>query len=395
MKIFELKEEDPYVIQEDELDEETATTIHVEHKKKISLEPNPWEHTYTLRSNGFIGHIPINENYALQIKPKVETKNIFHMLEYAYKLKSFELLEGSTHVKSINDFFERFVSILSKRVLDRNRKGLYSGYLQKEGSLPYLRGRVKILPTSISMLKGSTRATCRYEEHTSDLIENQILLWTLYQLRLFQIQREEVKKVVRKAYRELIHKVNLNQINPRDCINRFYNRLNEDYKPLHGLCRFFLEHVGPAIERGNYVFLPFVIYMPSLFESFVAEWLQQNLPSGIDLMKKFNFSLDSKDRFSFEIDLVLRDEATGRSLCVLDTKYKRSSEPENDDLNQINTYAIQMETKNAFLVYPSKDINPFDLKIGNVKIRSLVFDLSENPEKAGQDFLDELIRYVN
>jgi len=395
MIVLELCEEDPCVLSEDELDNETANTLHFEHSKKILLEHNPWEHTYILRSKGYIGHIPINEDYTLQIKPKVDVKNVFKMLEYAYRLKSFELLKGLIGVRSLEDFFERFVAVLSKRVLDRNRKGLYSGYVRKAECLPYLRGKVKIFPTSIMMLRGATTATCRYEEHTSDLIENQILLWTFYQLRQFKIQREEVKRVVRKAYRELIHKVSLNYLDPRDCINIFYNRLNQDYQPLHGLCRFFLEHLGPGIERGNFDFIPFVIHMPRLFESFVAEWLQKNLPSSYDLVKQYRASLDSEGRFAFQIDLVIRNSATGKILCVMDTKYKRSPEPETDDLNQINTYAIKMDTNNAFLVYPSTAINPFHVPIGNVKIGSLVFDISEDPEKAGLAFLDSLLRHID
>lgn len=135
--------------------------------------------------------------------------------------------------------------------------------------------------------------------------------------------------------------------------------------------------------------------MPRLFESFIAEWLQKNLPFGYDLVKQYQASLDSEGRFTFQIDLVLRNSTTGRTLCVIDTKYKRSPEPENDDLNQINTYAIKMDTNYAFLVYPSTKIKPFDITIGNVRIRNLVFDISENPEKAGLAFLDNLLNYIN
>ena len=131
MAIIDFNEEDPYVLPKEKLDNETAERIHLEHKNKITLDFNPWENEYILRSNGFVGHIPINENFTLLIKPKVAVNNIFHMLEYAYKLESFKLLDGLTGVKSLEDFFENFVMILSKRVLDRNRKGLYSGYIKK------------------------------------------------------------------------------------------------------------------------------------------------------------------------------------------------------------------------------------------------------------------------
>lgn len=390
MIILELDEENPCKLSEDKLDVETAKTLQREHKKKISLEHNLWDNSYTLRSNGYIGYIPVNDSYTIRIQPKVAVNNVFRMLEYAYKLKSFELLEGLTNVDSCEDFFERFVNILARRILDRNRKGLYCDYLEKSDSLSHLRGRTRILQTTVSMLRGSLAPTCEFEEHTPDLAENQILLWTLYQLRQFQIKREDVKSVVRKAYRELVSKVSLNHIEPSDCIDRFYNRLNEDYRPLHGLCRFFLEHVGPGIERGNYDFLPFVIHMPSLFESFVAEWLRENMPSEYKVKKQHTATLDAEGKFQFRIDLVITDAMTGKTMCVLDTKYKASQKPEENDICQVHTYAAKMDTRNAYLIYPSVT-TPLESSIDDIMVRSIVFDLSQDPDRAGFMFLRELI----
>lgn len=393
MNILELNEEESRKLSEQELDIETAKTLQHDHKKKLSLEYNLWDHTYTLRSKGYIGYIPVNERYTIKIRPKVNVNNVFRMLEYAYKLKSFELLEGLTKVESTEDFFERFVNILARRILERNRKGLYCDYVERSDTLPYLRGRMRILPTTVSMLRGAIAPTCEFEEHTSDLEENQILLWTLYQLRQFQIKREDVRRVVRKAYRELIHKARLNQIEPEDCIDRFYNRLNQDYQPLHGLCRFFLEHVGPGIERGSYDFLPFVIHMPSLFESFIAEWLREKMPSEYKVKKQHRAILDSEGKFEFRIDLVIADSVTGETVCVLDTKYKTSPKPEESDICQIHTYAAKMETKNAYLVYPSA-ITRLDSTIDDIAVRSIVFDISRDPDEAGLIFLDELIEQL-
>jgi 5-methylcytosine-specific restriction enzyme subunit McrC len=387
--IIELDEEIPRTLPESELDIETVKTLQRDHKQKISYEYSFCDKTHTIKSNGYIGYIPLNEKYIIRITPKVAVSNVFRMLEYAYKLESFELLQGLTKVESTEDFFENFVNILAKRILERNRKGLYSDYVERSDIIPYLRGRMKILPTTVSIFRGATTPTCEFEEHTSDLAENQILLWTLYQLRQFQIKREEVRNTVRKAYRELVNKASLSQINPNECINRFYNRLNQDYRPLHGLCRFFLEHVGPAIERGNYDFLPFVIYMPHLFESFVAEWLREKIPSEFNVKNQYVLNFDP---FEFRIDLLIVDASTGENLCVLDTKYKTALKTE--DFNQVAVYASAIKTKNAFLVYPKPIPTPLHRPISDVLVRSLTFDISKDPDKAGNDFLKELIDHL-
>lgn len=315
------------------------------------------------------------------------------MLEYAYKLKSFNLLQGLISVESIEDLFENFILILSKRVLDRNRKGLYCGYVQKTESVHQLIGQIKMLPTAISILKGSSKATCRYEEHTSDLIENQIILWTLYQLRRFEFKRDEVKNFARKAYRELFYKVSLEDIQPCDCINRLYNRLNEDYESLHCLCRFFLEQMGPGIEQGAYDFIPFVLNMPNLFQSFVAEWLKENLPKEYHVSKQYTVPLDSTGLFEFRIDIIITNVKTKEVLCVLDTKYKRLPKPLEHDICQIHTYAAKIGTKNAVLVYPTATTR-LESQIGNITVRSAVFDISQDPDSAGYAFIEELQKYL-
>ena len=59
------------------------------------------------------------------VKPKVPIASIFGMLEVAYKLKSFKIVEGETAVQSLEELYQRVASILAQRVNDRCRKGLY------------------------------------------------------------------------------------------------------------------------------------------------------------------------------------------------------------------------------------------------------------------------------
>jgi len=394
-EIIEFDEIVPKFIPEDDFDHEVARMLYYDKKKRIFIEfpSSVNSYNYVIRSNGYIGYIPLNEKYSLKIKPKVVITNIFRMLEYAYNLKRFEFLEGTLAIDSIEDIYERLANILSKRIIDRNRKGLFRDYVQHTERLPYFRGRVKIVPTVLSLLRGSLRIECDYQEHTAEVEDNQILTWVLFQLRRFNFQREEVKRNNRRAYRELINKVGLRQVEPRDCINRFYHRLNQDYKPMHGLCRFFLENCGPGLEMGEFDFIPFVIHMPTLFESFVAEWLRLNLPPEYKIRIQFRTQLDSEGRFSFQIDLVLLEASTGTVLGILDTKYKRNPDPAGDDIQQIVAYAVSMETKNAYLIYPSAITRNVDFIIGNnIRIRSLTFDLGQDPEIAGQEFIKTLLR---
>ena len=392
MQVFELQEEENFFIPQADFEQASALTLHRLHSNRISIEfPSPLnDQCYVLRSKGCIGQIPVSEDVLLRIRSKVPVANVFRMLEYAYNLKSFNFLEGQVSIESLDDVFERLASILAKRVLDRARKGLYRSYIGEEESLPYLRGRVLVMPSLRAAMWGSTRLECEYEEHTADLDDNRILAWTLFQLPRYRLQRQDVLRQVRQAYRVLAGAVEVTCMDSNECVGRFYHRLNEDYRPMHGLCRFFLEHCGPGVERGEHDIMPFVLDMPSLFESFVAEWLKTNIPGGIRVTPQYRAELDISGTLAFRIDLVLSDVTSDQVLAVMDTKYKRQQYPEETDIQQIVAYAVRMKTANAFLVYPSTTTQSLSMKVGEVSVQSLSFDIGKEPDEAGRSFLDSL-----
>jgi 5-methylcytosine-specific restriction enzyme subunit McrC len=122
-------------------------------------------------------------------------------------------------------------------VLDRARKGLYRNYIGEADELPYLRGRIDFVGTD--------------EEHSADIEDNRILLWTLHRVRRQALRQERVRVELDRARRALAGTITLEQSSPSDCVNQLYHRLNEDYAPMHGLCRFILEQTGPHIQPGD------------------------------------------------------------------------------------------------------------------------------------------------
>ena len=391
MKIFKIEEETPSLINENDFDEALAVSLHQRYGDRISVDfPNPLnDHRYILRSKGWVGQVPISEDIMIHILPKVPIANLFRMLEYAYKLKPFDFLEGVTHIEALSELFEHLASILAKNVLDRVRKGLYRSYVEREDALPYLRGRVLFMPSLRSSARGALQLQCEYEEHTADLIENRILARTLFLLPKLGLKRGDVQRRVRQAFRAICGIVGVTPIEPHEYRALLYHRLNEDYRPMHALCRFFLEHCGPGIQAGEHDFIPFLVNMPALFESFVAGWLRANLED-IRVIEQYHASLDPTGSFSFRIDLVLEDPASGKILAVMDTKYKREDAPGEADLQQVVAYAARMNTKNAFLIYPSAATRPVDLQAGRISVRSLIFDIGVDPDEAGRVLLERL-----
>jgi len=390
--ILHLEEETERRLPRDDLAEALALTIHQSFRKYFSIEfPSPAnDHCYVLQPSGYIGQIPVSQDLLIRLSPKVPVANVFRMLEYAYNLKSFHFFDGMTRVNTIDDLYCRLAAILAKRVLDRVRKGLYRSYVGHEETMAYVRGRVRVMPTLRASIRGSLHMRCQFEDHTPDLEDNRILAWTLYRLPRLKIERESVRRLIGQAYRALAGTVDVVSMDPKACVGRFYHRLNDDYRPMHGLCRFFLEQCGPGIDEGEREFMPFTLHMPALFESFVAEWLGMNLDGDRYVTPQYRADLDTMGHFAFRIDLVIRDVQTDSVLAVLDTKYKRNPDPQEQEIQQIVAYAESLRTPNAILVYPSSVTRRVVLNVGEKTVRTLSFDIGKDPETAGREFLADL-----
>lgn len=299
----------------------------------------------------------------------------------------------------LEDFYERLADILAKRISDRARKGLHRAYVPRCDPMTYVRGRMDVKHLVQKPWEASVK--CHYKEHTPDIEDNQILLWTLKRIAQTGVGRSEVLANVRRAYHALQGTVSLEPCTAQVCIKRFYNRLNKDYQPLHALCRFFLEQSGPSHEMGDRKMLPFLVNMARLYELFVAEWLKEHLaewtaisdPQLSDLMVKAQdlVYLDPNQSLSFNIDLILEDKAMGQTRYVMDTKYKTPDRPSSDDVAQIIAYAVKKECSEAVLIYLEPLKVPLDVKVQNIRVRTLTFAISQELQQGGHAFLQQLL----
>ena len=374
-----------------EIPRDLGEVLWREYGSKIAVEfPSPkTDHQWELTARGWVGYIPLSPELGFSMQPKVSLDNLFRMLEYAYRLESFEFLNDLTGCQSLEEFYERLANVLAKRVLDRARKGFYRAYLAESDNLPYVRGRLDM--RHLIQRPWTAKLHCHYEEHTPDVEENQILAWTLRQIARSHLCSKRVQPTVRRAYQSLRGLASLHSFSPRDCVGRLYNRLNDDYHPMHALCRFFLEHSGPTHEMGDRTMLPFLVDMARLFELFVAEWLRAHLPSEFMLSAQERVVISDAEHLHFNIDLVLSDASTGRPMCVLDTKYKAKETPDPSDITQVIAYAEIKHCNSALLIYPQPLSKPLDASFGKIRVRSVTFSLEGDLEEAGRLFLDSLI----
>ena len=180
-KRIELVEYESRNFPESEISEELGIKIWQSYGSQISIDEPSFKngHQWCLTASGWAGHIPLTPDFQIALLPKVEIRNLFGMLEYAYRLndKSFKFLDGLTDCDSLEEFYETLANLFAQRVLDRGRKGFFRSYQSRKDRIPYVRGRFDVRKSC--QKPWDVLPECSYEEHTSDVEENQILAWTL------------------------------------------------------------------------------------------------------------------------------------------------------------------------------------------------------------------------
>jgi 5-methylcytosine-specific restriction enzyme subunit McrC len=347
---------------------------------------------HTVRPTGIVGLFPVARDTLVRVSPKVPVRNLFRMLEVAYRLASFRFGEGIVDAETVEGIYERLASLLADLVLDRARRGLTRGYVTHTDRLSTVRGRLDLLPTVIGISQGRARFECVFEEHTVDIEDNRLLLWAL-RVCVAGPLRPEIRTKVTRAYRALAHSIDLVELSPEHCIGRNYHRLNDDYRPMHALCRMLLEHSGPSHDLGQNRSVPFKLNMPRLFELFVAEYLRTRLSKEWRARVKVPLDLSQSLISPMEIDVVIERTDDHCAVLALDTKHKGSIT--TDDLQQVAFYAHQIGAMDALLVYPTDPPPPIDFVNGSVRVRSMGLNLARDPLDAAASFTLKLERLLD
>lgn len=354
-------------------------------KLRIAFPSPKTDGHWQLTAQGWVGQVQIPHQLTLTITPKLAINRLFELWEMVYDLRLAELSEGVTAVSHIPEFFSLLAHILAQRVIRRGQLGFQKAYLRETAELPYVRGKL-VPPQSAAT---TPKLLCRYDAHTTDIPDNQLVAYTLHQIAHSGHCKPATQMAVRQAYHLLQPLVTVRPFQPSDCQNHSYSRLNQDYATLHALCRFFLEHTGPRLAEGQHQLMPFLLNMAQLYERAVANWLQANLPPPYKIKAQESTTLGTQNELRFQIDLTLYD-GNGRSLAVLDTKYKTPDKPSQADISQVITYAKAKGCHHAVLIYPQPLPQPLHVLVGDVQLHTLAFGLHQPLETAGNDFLQQL-----
>ena len=392
---IELREHEARYVSPAQLSDSDAIELHERYggrEAALDLEwPSPrTQGRYRVMARASVGSFPLRDGGGVRVAPKVPIANLFRMLEVAYDV-SVRDLDQHVPVASIDDLFDRLARRLASGVLRRVQRGLAKSYRAERDRLPFVRGRID--PIGLARSADRAQLQCHFDEHTADIHDNHVLVWTLHRLARAPGIGHDARRHVQRALYAIGPAVSITAVPSERAVQRWYDRLRQDYRPMHVLCRLLLEHAGPTHRDGHRESTAFVIQMPLLFERFVAEELRRRLPPDLALEVQERVILMSDAKLHFDIDLVVRDRGTGSARMVLDTKYKDHPIPNTSDISQIASYALAVDCNHAVLLYPmggERSLRP----LRHVRVRRMAYALDGDLSETGDIVAERIAEIV-
>jgi 5-methylcytosine-specific restriction enzyme subunit McrC len=194
-----------------------------------------------IRAKSWVGVLRF-ENFQLNITPKLAGNNLglVEMLAFTMGIDALRRNKGLRLLDFEHEggLLDLLALLLVEECESIIRNGLMYDYIQKEDDLPVMRGRLLVRPQIRKRLGLIDRVECRFDDHSSNIIENQILLIALNAIAKF---------VAHPLVRRHLHR--LNSIISAVCDTNvpnlsaarsglIYNRLNSHYEDAHYFRRF-------------------------------------------------------------------------------------------------------------------------------------------------------------
>lgn len=254
-------------------------------------------------------------------REQILIKNIYYMLVYAFKVlqqKNYKDMETVRFDNAQN----LFAAILAQGIGQQLKQGLYKEYIDQEGDLSVLHGKISFPGTIRNQIAHRQQLHCEYDELSENNLLNRIIKTTA----LILIDSNEVKKEYRQRLRsEMLFFSSIGEVEPSSIrwSDLRFHRNNQTYFMLIGICRLILNSMLQTEDDGSYKLAAFEDSqeMSHLYEKFLLEYYRREHPELKASASQIRWALDDGLQASLPImqsDIMLQRE---NSVLIIDAKY--------------------------------------------------------------------------
>lgn len=349
----------------------------------------------------------------------IPIRNLWHMLLYAWNEVPVNALRGWTleSVERAPTLDSLLASILIQLMQQRLRIGLGHDYVDEQGALRGIRGRIGFAETIRQRALERGQIICTFQGYSANSLKNQIIRSTLARLlKLGQFGPEpaavkEMHQKLRRLLRDL-DGIDFIELTPelihRQLLAQYAT--DHDYRLMLSICDLVVQRQMPAGSEGRAI-VPLLdhelLVLYRVYERFVTNFYRIHLHGWeVTAQKRLEWHTpEPSDRLPLMVpDLVLQEKSSGQ-MTILDTKFTIHSLVENQwgkpvydsgHLYQVYAYLKSQEhlseahrTASGILLYPAvqhKLSEKIRLQGHTVRIESL--DLAAPWEEIERQLMD-------
>lgn len=381
----------------------------------------PWEKRFffdeltsglRIKTQSWVGVIEL-EQIRFVIQPKFNHKftSLMQMIAFANGIPytyTQQTLADINHTNILEVLLHLFVNEAEKVI----EMGFVKEYQHESDNLINMRGQIDFRKNLTRNFNIPTKVYCSYDELTTDIIENQLILTVLRKMSRLSTEPKLTQRMnkVRTEF-ELI----CSEYRGEHWPTLSYDRLNQYYEPVHLIGKYIWESLSAANFTGQKgFFYSLLIDMNQLFEDFTSQLLSMYLPekyrviSGKRITDAVTYEGSSYRHIIPDIIVQDLDKQVSR---VIDVKYKQYGKRKVDtnDIYQLAFYAQhyayeQDKIYESLIVFPvyaadDTDMNGYTINLnkhspypGNLLMKPIdIEELLRQYQESNENYIKEIV----
>jgi 5-methylcytosine-specific restriction enzyme subunit McrC len=329
----------------------------------------------------------------VRIAPKITINRLLFLVGYAQQPNAAKWRDAEVAAREASGLVP-VVAHAFGRAADRAlSQGVLLGYREVNASLPVMRGRIKQAEQLRKHYSLSLPVELRYDDYTTDIVENRLLLTAAHRLLKLPDVSTESRRLLRRVQARL---VGVSRIEHRTLPSWQPTRLNTRYHAALGLAELVLRGSSYELDVGRSVRVDgLLLNMWQVFQDFATVALERALrPGGGECRFQDQHHLDKARDILLKPDLVYYPSSVSGTrvpAAVVDAKYAITRGPRGhrDEFYQMLAYCTVLGVARGYLVYaegPRSGPRTHRIQGTGIEITQYPLDLTQPP----RNLLDQI-----
>lgn len=236
-----------------------------------------------IRARSWVGVVQF-QTFELRVLPKLAGDNagLVEMLSLTSGLNALRRNRGQRSLDTAeSDHLLDLIALLFAEACGRIvERGLLHDYVERESDLPVLRGRLLVSQQIRKHYGRVDQLSCRYDDHLTDIVENQILANALAICRS-RVRHPAVRLKIRRLHTIFSAACTATKLVDWQAarLEMQYHRMNEHYREAHELAWLLFDCLGieELFMAGQTRSFAFLLDMNQLFEAFITRFVTHAL----------------------------------------------------------------------------------------------------------------------